>query len=135
MKPYLESIRKLSRVGFILLALTIVASAFMSIQYCTVQYQDNVPSMTKMFTPLIVMIYVGGVVFAMEGFSFLNKRSDSDFYHSLPVSRKRLFWAISLAALTVSRAPDARIAVHRAMSPKQIVAESHRAFEISARQP
>ncbi len=100
MKPYLESIRKLSRVGFILLALTIVASAFMSIQYCTAQYQDNVPSMTKMFTPLIVMIYVGGVVFAMEGFSFLNKRSDSDFYHSLPVSRKRLFWAISLAALT-----------------------------------
>ena len=100
MKPYLESIRRLSRVGYILLALTLVASAFMSIQYCTSPYQDNVPSMMKMFTPLIVMIYVGGVVFAMEGFSFLNKRSDSDFYHSLPVSRKRLFWAISLAALT-----------------------------------
>lgn len=46
-----------------------------------------------------------------------------------------LLIGISLAALTVSRAPDARIAVHRAMSPKQIVAESHRAFEISARQP
>ena len=100
MKPYFESIRKLSRVGYILLALTLVASAFMSIQYCTAQYQDNVPSMMKMFTPLIVMIYVGGIVFAMEGFSFLNKRSDSDFYHSLPVSRKRLFWAITLAALT-----------------------------------
>ncbi len=46
-----------------------------------------------------------------------------------------LLIAISLAALTVSRVPDARVAVHRAMSPKQIVAESHRAFEISARQP
>ena len=100
MKPYLESIRRLSRVGFILLALILVASAFLSIQYCTAAYQDNVPSMTKMFTPLIVMIYVGGIAFAMEGFSFLNKRSDSDFYHSLPVSRKKLFWAISLAALT-----------------------------------
>ena len=100
MKPYLESIRRLSRVGFILLALVLVASAFLSIQYCTAPYQDNVPSMTKMFTPLIVMVYVGGIVFAMEGFSFLNKRSDSDFYHSLPVSRKKLFWAISLAALT-----------------------------------
>ncbi len=100
MKPYLESIRRLSRVGFILLALVLVASAFLSIQYCTAPYQNNVPSMTKMFTPLIVMIYVGGIVFAMEGFSFLNKRSDSDFYHSLPVSRKKLFWAISLAALT-----------------------------------
>ena len=100
MKPYLESIRRLSRVGFILLALVLVASAFLSIQYCTAPYQNNVPSMTKMFTPLIVMIYVGGIVFAMEGFSFLNKRSDSDFYHSLPVSRRKLFWAISLAALT-----------------------------------
>ena len=100
MKPYLESIRKLSRVGFILLALVLVASAFLSIQYCTEPYQDNVPSMTKMFTPLVVFLYVGGIVFAMEGFSFLNKRSDSDFYHSLPVSRKKLFWAISLAALT-----------------------------------
>ncbi len=100
MKPYLESIRRLSRVGFILLTLILVASAFLSIQYCTALYQDNVPSMSKMFTPLIVMIYVGGIAFAMEGFSFLNKRSDSDFYHSLPVSRKKLFWAISLAALT-----------------------------------
>lgn len=100
MKPYLESIRKLSRVGFILLALVLVASAFLSIQYCTALDQNNVPSMIKMFTPLIALVYVGGIVFAMEGFSFLNKRSDSDFYHSLPVSRKKLFWAISLAALT-----------------------------------
>ncbi|MDD4311292.1 MAG: ABC transporter permease [Eubacteriales bacterium] len=100
MKPYLESIRRLSRVGYVLLALTLVASAFISIQYCTQPYQYNVPSISKMFTPLIVLAYVSGVVFAYEGFSFLNKRSDSDFYHSLPVSRKKLFWAISLAALT-----------------------------------
>lgn len=46
-----------------------------------------------------------------------------------------LLIGVSVAALTVSRAPDARVAVHRVMSPKQIVAESHRAFEISARQP
>ena len=100
MKPYLESIRKLSRVGLILFALSLVASAVVSIQYCTAQYHSNVPGMTQMFSPLIAFIYAGGVVFAMEGFSFLNKRSDSDFYHSLPVSRTKLFWAISLAALT-----------------------------------
>ncbi len=100
MKPYLESIRKLSRVGLVLFALSLVASAVVSIQYCTAQYHSNVPSMTQMFSPLIAFIYAGGVVFAMEGFSFLNKRSDSDFYHSLPVSRTKLFWAISLAALT-----------------------------------
>ena len=87
MKPYLESFRKLSRVGLIVFALSIVASAVISIQYCTTPYHGNVPSMTNMFSPLIAFIYVGGVVLAMEGFSFLNKRSDSDFYHSLPVSR------------------------------------------------
>lgn len=43
--------------------------------------------------------------------------------------------ATSIAALTPSRAPDARVAVYRPISPKQIVAESHRAFEVSARQP
>ena len=100
MKPYLESIRRLSRVGLILFALSMVASAVVSIQYCTAQYYSNVPSMTHMFSPLIAFIYAGGVVLAMDGFSFLNKRSDSDFYHSLPVSRKKLFWAITLAALT-----------------------------------
>lgn len=100
MKPYLESIRKLSRVGLILFALSLVASAVISIQYCTALYHYNVPSMTDMFAPLIAFIYAGGIVLAMEGFSFLNKRADSDFYHSLPVSRKKLFWAISLAALT-----------------------------------
>ena len=100
MKPYLESFRKLSRVGLIVFALSIVASAVISIQYCTTPYHGNVPSMTNMFSPLIAFIYVGGVVLAMEGFSFLNKRSDSDFYHSLPVSRTKLFWAITLAALT-----------------------------------
>ncbi len=46
-----------------------------------------------------------------------------------------LLIGVSLSALTVARAPDARVAVHRALSPQQIVAESHRAFEISARQP
>lgn len=100
MKPYLESIRKLSRVGLILFAMTLVASAVVSIQYCTMQYHDNVPSITKMFSPLIAFVYAGGIALAMDGFFFLNKRSDSDFYHSLPVSRKRLFWSITLAALT-----------------------------------
>ena len=100
MKPYLESVRKLSRVGLILFAMSVVASIVVSIQYVTAEYHDNVPSMTKMFMPLIAFIYAGGLVFALEGFSFLLKRADSDFYHSLPVSRNKLFWAITLAALT-----------------------------------
>ncbi len=100
MKPYLESVRRISRTGLVLFALTVVASAIVAIQYCTTPYHDNVPGIEDMFLPLIVFVYIGGIVLSMDGFSFLNKRSDSDYYHSLPVSRKRLFWSVSLAALT-----------------------------------
>lgn len=41
----------------------------------------------------------------------------------------------SLAVLTTARGPDQRSAIYRPVSPKQIVAESHRAFAVSARQP
>lgn len=100
MKPYLESVRKLSRVGLILFAMSVIASIVVAIQISTAQYRSDVPSMSQMFIPLIAFIYAGGLVFALEGFSFLLKRSDSDFYHSLPVSRQKLYWAITLAALT-----------------------------------
>lgn len=100
MKPYLESIRKLSRVGLILFAMSVIASVVVAIQFSAAQYRSNLPSMIQMYIPLVAFTYAGGIVLALEGFSFLLKRSDSDFYHSLPVSRKKLFWAISLAALT-----------------------------------
>lgn len=41
----------------------------------------------------------------------------------------------SVAALTTSHGPDQRSAIYRPATPKQIVADSHRAFAISARQP
>lgn len=41
----------------------------------------------------------------------------------------------SLAALTTQRSLDARVAVYRPIAPSQIVAQSHRAFQMSARQP
>jgi len=100
MKPYLESGRRLSRIALILLVLCVVASLIIAMQYCMNQYLNNVLSFKQMFMPLIVYMFAGGIVLALDGFSFLNKRSDSDFYHSLPISRKRLFWSITLAAFT-----------------------------------
>ncbi|MEA5049025.1 MAG: hypothetical protein VB034_10530 [Eubacteriales bacterium] len=100
MKPYLESLRRLSRVALILLVLCVAASMIVSLQYCTQENLSSIPSFRQMFFPVIVYMFVGGLVLAMDGFSFLNRRSESDFYHSLPVSRKQLFWAVMLAALT-----------------------------------
>ncbi len=100
MKPYLESVRRLSRIGLVLFALSAVASVVVAMQYCTQNYIDSLPRLSKMFSPLVVFTYLGGLVLALDGFSFLNKRSDSDYYHSLPISRRRLYWAITLAGLT-----------------------------------
>lgn len=100
MKPYLESVRRLSRVALILLVLSVVANLILSMQFCMNEYLSSIPSFSQMFLPVIVYMFVGGLVLALDGFSFLGKRADSDFYHSLPISRRRLFWAVSLAALT-----------------------------------
>jgi ABC-2 type transport system permease protein len=100
MKPYLESTRRLSRLGLILLVLTVVASIVTAIQFCTAPSQNEIPGLARMFLPLAIYAFLGGIVLAFDGFSFLNKRADSDYYHSLPVSRRGLFWSIALAALT-----------------------------------
>ncbi len=100
MKPYLESTRRLSRLGLILLVLTAVGSIVVAIQFCTAAYQNSIPGLADMFMPLTIYTFFGGIVLAFDGFSFLTKRADSDYYHSLPVSRRGLFWSITLAALT-----------------------------------
>ncbi len=100
MKPYLESVRRLSRTGLVLFVLSVVASVVISMQFCISQNNSMLLSLSKMFLPLMVYTFVGGIVLAFDGFSFLTKRADSDYYHSLPIARKNLFWAITLAALT-----------------------------------
>ncbi len=100
MKPYLESLRRLSRIALILMVLCVAASIIIAMQYCTREQVAYIPSLREMYLPEIIFMFLGGALLALDGFSFLNKRADSDFYHSLPVARKRLFWSITLAALT-----------------------------------
>ncbi|MEG2215921.1 MAG: hypothetical protein RRZ24_01950, partial [Clostridia bacterium] len=49
---------------------------------------------------LPIYAFVAGFGFAFVGFSFLTKRSESDFYHSLPIRRVNLYLSITLAAFT-----------------------------------
>lgn len=52
------------------------------------------------FAPLLLMFpYVGGMVFSLVGFSFLNGREASDLYLSLPYRRRTLYWGIIIAEL------------------------------------
>lgn len=49
---------------------------------------------------LFVFMYLGGLLLPFGAFSFLNKRSSSDFFHSIPYSRTCVFVSTVLATLT-----------------------------------
>lgn len=100
MKPYMESTRRLSRSGLILLVLVSIGSVINAMVYCSSGYIASLPGMKTMFLPLMVFTFAAGLILALDGFSFLNRRAESDFYHALPVSRSRLYWSITFAALT-----------------------------------
>ncbi len=100
MKFYLETLRRLMRAGLTLLVLVVIAELAVAMQICTARGYSAMPGIEVMFAPLVVFTYVGGIGLALVAFSFLNKRADSDFYHSLPIKRSRMFGVIALAAAT-----------------------------------
>lgn len=102
MKLYKEAMRRLGLVGIALLAVSVVLTAIFCASSANgiAQGGMQVNSVFDLLPTLSVFAYAGGIGFAYVGFSFLNKRADSDFYHSLPVRRSDLYIANTLAALT-----------------------------------
>ncbi len=47
-----------------------------------------------------LLAIVGGIIFPLNGFHFLNKRSSADIYHSIPCSRRQLFFCTAGAVFT-----------------------------------
>lgn len=99
MTLYRESMRRLSRTAVTLMALTFIASLI-----CAIIGGGNstvfMTSAVEMSPVLAVYAFVGGAGLAFAGFSFLNKRVESDFYHSIPVKRADLFLSVTAAAAT-----------------------------------
>ena len=102
MKLYRETFRRLTRLGLVLLAVTVTVCSVVAYQDCMRDVASNAMlSAPETFSmPLMVFVYVGSLTLAFAGFSFLNRRADSDFYHSLPISRINLYASVSGAALT-----------------------------------
>lgn len=102
MTLYKETLRRLSRIGITLFAVFFIVCTVMAVQSCsTMTAHNSMPESQLGFAgALIVYMYVGGIGLAFAGFSFLNRRADSDFYHSLPVSRRDLYLSVTAAALT-----------------------------------
>lgn len=102
-KAYKELFRQMSIIGIIFLVLMIITNGIASIMVINRPlfgsaeeiYFDKEP-----FIYIFIMSVVGALIITTKGFSFLNKRSESDMYHSLPISRTKLYTSVVLAALT-----------------------------------
>lgn len=99
MKLYKESLRRLSRVGFTTLMVAFVATILLQLNLFgnAERWPDSVFTVMPFMR---IYVYIAGLLFAFVGFSFLNKRADSDFYHSLPIKRTELYLSVSAAAMT-----------------------------------
>lgn len=110
---YVEGIRQLRVVGIILLsALLLIGIAPPVIQYINyLDYVARFPEEISLYTPEVVdfvelcpalffIAITAPVIFTFMMYSAFNKRSSSDFYHSLPYTRICIFNSFTAAILT-----------------------------------
>ncbi|MBO4563346.1 MAG: ABC transporter permease [Clostridia bacterium] len=60
----------------------------------------DIPSGQSLAAPMKVFVYVMGAVLTFNAFGWLNKRSASDYYHAIPVTRTQMYWSTILAILS-----------------------------------
>ncbi len=100
MKMYKEMLRKLMPVGMPLALATLIYTVIVSGQNYFGSYTISVSQSAIGLTPVLMYYVFSAVLFALYGFSFLFKRSASDLYHSLPVTRLDLYLSVTLATAT-----------------------------------
>jgi len=59
-----------------------------------------IPSPIESIPILFPYVFIAGIFFTYSAFSFLNKRNESDFYHSLPNTRICTYLSIGAAVMT-----------------------------------
>ena len=94
---YVESLRQLRLMGLTCLLLCVVFAALVPILSgthfsCTPAYAHAVV--------LYAFDFIAPVAMAFLSFGYLMRRSASDFYHSLPITREAAFFSRTLAILT-----------------------------------
>lgn len=97
MKMYKETLRRLSLVGIPLAIATLVYTIILGGQACF--GRDTLTSSTSAIgiTPVLVYYVFTAILFALYGFSYQFRRSASDLYHSLPLTRSDLYLSVTLA--------------------------------------
>lgn len=100
MKFFKESFRRLSRLGSILFIVSVVLTIILGVQNIRALEGATLGNVFSIMPVLPYYVFAAGFGFALLGFSFLDKRSDSDFYHCIPISRSDLYLSVTAASLT-----------------------------------
>lgn len=104
---YKEGLRRGKVLGITFTCLFALYSVFFPVNVIlsSMRYQQDEIQVLNLggvnFNPLYVFIFLGYIPFlCLTVFSFLNKRSTSDFYHSLPHKRQTIYFSYGLSILT-----------------------------------
>ena len=97
----LDSLRQLRLMGGIYLLISIVFSVLPVILIDRQAGVRATVSITEYNFVLYAYIFIAPMTLVHQAFGFLTKRSDSDFYHSLPVTRNCLYLTRLVAVLFI----------------------------------
>lgn len=111
---YREGLKKVRLIGIVATVLCIVITALIPIVDMVETHRDYIGSLTcgnatppsvrtieisGLATPLLlILVFTPLIIFMM--FSYLNKRSESDFFHSIPYHRETVYLSFTAAAMT-----------------------------------
>lgn len=102
---YLDGIRQLRIIGILFTVLISLVTAVIPIMHYldSLNWQDVSPSGIDFLemNPLIILLFCAvAPLMTLYLFTFLNKRSSSDFYHAIPNNRECLFFSFFAAVMT-----------------------------------
>lgn len=95
-----EIFRQLRVAGFVsggILILSRFTSVLNIIMGLNMPY---IPSGSAMASQMREYIYIMGLIFPFIAFGWMNKRSSSDFYHAIPITRTQIYFSTVLAVLS-----------------------------------
>lgn len=97
---YFEAIKKIRIAAVILMVFYIGSNAILFGSYNAMYLHSWIVNLQDLSTLSMLYIYPAGLILGLMSFSYLNKRKSSDFYHAIPTTRTKLYFASYAAAAT-----------------------------------
>ena len=99
---FTEVFLQLRTAGIVMACILMLTNAGPLITNITALFKSSlpaVPSSSTLAMPMMLFIYVASLVLTFIAFSWLNRRSTSDFYHALPIRRTQIYCSTVLAVM------------------------------------